>query len=664
MAVNTSAWSDPRYQKASRDIQEGAWRSALDTLHDLQRDYPQQEEIRALIENTQIRVELEQKPVSGLSPLAVMLLHRRRLSRVGVAVLVFLVLMGGWYGYQRMVEPARQVRRAQLALINTLNQAQTLLAQSAYSEAAAGFEKVLTFDPQNEEASVGLAEAQQQLVMAEQYQEAVHAAERGETIEALALFQDLRDQNANYKDVSDRIEQLLQVNRIEDIFAQAEAAYAEGRWSDAILLYNTIRQENVTYRLETVELHLFESYMAQAGNKMKSAGLSLPEIGQTAELYRRALSIRPRDTLAQANLALLSQYQQARESMAQERYDQSTPMLSAIYANDPGLLGGDARRALFDSRMGYGAQLEGNGDLLGALAQYTAAALLPVENSNSARLKILAVKVALAPTPTPTATVTPTPTPDAFAEIMKIMTPTPSPLEQFTGWIAFRSDRPGSPHGLWVMRPDGSEQQPVRDSTKLYAHLKEQVTWSQDNQRRIWVEQDGQSGKSVAIYMWRYDVPAHWREARVELLNNSGINYHPTFSPDEQSIAFTSQRHAGPTDGDWGLWGDEIFIIYFSDYNSSGYVQPRRLTHNDWEWDKHPTFSPDGQTIAFWSNRISGRAQIWAMNVDGSDQRNLSNNEWNDWDPVWILPRRELPDIREENGIGPAFDPALLELGE
>ena len=51
---------------------------------------------------------------------------------------------------------------------------------------------------------------------------------------------------------------------------------------------------------------------------------------------------------------------------------------------------------------------------------------------------------------------------------------------------------------------------------------------------------------------------------------------------------------------------------------------------------KTPVWSPDGQQIIWWSNRESGRKQIWIMNADGSQQRNLSRNDYNDWDPVWF----------------------------
>ncbi len=61
----------------------------------------------------------------------------------------------------------------------------------------------------------------------------------------------------------------------------------------------------------------------------------------------------------------------------------------------------------------------------------------------------------------------------------------------------------------------------------------------------------------------------------------------------------------------------------------------RRLTSNSWEWDKHPSWSPDGTQIVFWSNRDTGRRQLWVMNADGSNPHVLLKSTFNDWDPVW-----------------------------
>jgi len=60
-----------------------------------------------------------------------------------------------------------------------------------------------------------------------------------------------------------------------------------------------------------------------------------------------------------------------------------------------------------------------------------------------------------------------------------------------------------------------------------------------------------------------------------------------------------------------------------------------QLTANDWPWDKHPSWSPDGAPIVLLSNR-SGSQQLWLMDVDGSNQRQLTNFAFAVWDPVWV----------------------------
>ena len=62
----------------------------------------------------------------------------------------------------------------------------------------------------------------------------------------------------------------------------------------------------------------------------------------------------------------------------------------------------------------------------------------------------------------------------------------------------------------------------------------------------------------------------------------------------------------------------------------------KRLTINMWEWDKHPSWSPDGNQIVFWSNRDTGRRQLWIMNADGSNQRVMISSPYQDWDPIWL----------------------------
>lgn len=101
-------------------------------------------------------------------------------------------------------------------------------------------------------------------------------------------------------------------------------------------------------------------------------------------------------------------------------------------------------------------------------------------------------------------------------------------------------------------------------------------------------------------------------------------NYYPTWSPDGQKIAFVSVQDGNA----------DIYVI-----DAQGEGEPIRLT-TDPAWDADPSWSPDSQLIAFASNRDGGDGfQIYVMNAeDGTKQARLPNNRpigtWNSF-PNW-----------------------------
>ena len=79
---------------------------------------------------------------------------------------------------------------------------------------------------------------------------------------------------------------------------------------------------------------------------------------------------------------------------------------------------------------------------------------------------------------------------------------------------------------------------------------------------------------------------------------------------------------------------------------------------NDPENDSSPAWSPDGSRIAFsrtkivvddlFRREVSG--EIYVMNADGSEQRNLTDNMASEWQPVWSPDGSRIAFIRGANG--------------
>jgi Tol biopolymer transport system component len=122
-------------------------------------------------------------------------------------------------------------------------------------------------------------------------------------------------------------------------------------------------------------------------------------------------------------------------------------------------------------------------------------------------------------------------------------------------------------------------------------------------------------------------------ENLTKLTENEGRDGGACWSPDGERIAYTSERSGGE------------FEIFVMNKDGSGATN---LTSNT-STELHPAWSPDGRRIAFCSDR-TGRMEIFTMRPDGTNVRQATDNGFVDFEPSWSSDSSRISFVSKRDG--------------
>jgi Tol biopolymer transport system component len=128
------------------------------------------------------------------------------------------------------------------------------------------------------------------------------------------------------------------------------------------------------------------------------------------------------------------------------------------------------------------------------------------------------------------------------------------------------------------------------------------VTWSHDQKALVY---SASYYSALVFYLWRVGVGGQRPPERLEIAGRNAMA--PVISPTGNRLAFSRNVQ------DWDIWRFRI----------GGVAEPLLVSSLT---EDSPRFSPDGNKIAFESNRGGGPEEIWVANADGTNATQMTSN--------------------------------------
>lgn len=629
-AESLGARNDPRYDEAVAHLQAGEWAAAIGNLEGLAADFPDEAWIRVRLEDARMKAALDSK--TRVRPKRTTIHWRPIIVRVLLVIAVgFLAwwiitalrpTVTAYFQARQFKAETEALYRQGAAYLAAARDAAPADAAVLLADAEMKFNAVLAREADHPEAVAGLAAIpplRQQNATCLEARRLFASEAPDDWRRARTLFGELNAIRPGFCDASAAIEEINRRFTRTDLEARADAAYDAGDCTAAIGHYLALRAADANYQRARVDERIFACYLRLGKEIVERTPPALERLPEALGYFEQALTIRPRDPEAAAEQRLASLFLAGRKAAEEGRLDEAARRWESIAQERPAYLDAAVPPLLYDAYIRLGDAANAAGDCGLGYDYYSRAARLPGVDAASALARQEAARTCLTPTPTPRPTATPAPT---RPPTVPVPTAPPPPLIRFRGQIVFRAERDGAV-AYWAMNPDGSNKRYIGASPQLdkeYAELYAREAYSPDGRCRVYASKDTARGDQTA-QIYQECQEGEGKVSITKLTFFAKLSYDPVWSPAGDRIAFVSQERT--SDDIWMLvlWPSTQFWNY---------------TPNDWEWDKHPSWSPDGRKLTFWSNR-EGTPQIYVMDANGQNMQKISGDApWPEYDPLWI----------------------------
>ena len=306
-AIKTESFMDsPSFHEAMGHFRVGRWIEGFLKLADVEKNFPTEPDLRAIRQEMEVRSRISDYEVEENKHNRMRNLRKYSLRTVMTVAFLFIAFAAiytysGWIqGQLTKAQTSFSQNMQQAELTIELHNAQQLMIAGKPDEALSAYEAIQALNPDFPGLAESIARAQLLKDVEVQYTQAMNLLRLGDSAQALDLLKQVSQKMPNYRDVSLQIKSLQSQSEMTSVYNQAQLAFSEGRYEDAVTNYESLRLMDPTFQTSSVEENLFQSYIKAAQELLLAPVPTMEILRKVDNYFSQALAIKPMDREALA----------------------------------------------------------------------------------------------------------------------------------------------------------------------------------------------------------------------------------------------------------------------------------------------------------------------------------------------------------------------------
>jgi len=373
----------PFYAAGMGQMSAGQWQQALQTFQVLLKLYPDDAEVKELLEQAQMRA-----PLATFQPRPTSRVTKRLTTRRLIIWLVGLIIFGlaAYVIYTLWIDPVilQGIRQRQITQLR--EEADAAIVAGDYARAQQALQRLQALRPGNSQTDETLSRIQDVERMLSLYDQARTQIDARSWDEAIQTLTELEGLDPDFRELPELLQVAQEAQAKDQRFQAAEEAFAGANYAGAIAQFEALQQADLAFRFEEVQARLFEAHLRYGQALMEKAGADPEQVSQAITHLAEALKLSPLDSSALKERNLAESYLAALQSQNQ---DEVIERLLTIHKERPEYAGKQAAQRLYTALLERAQSSLSAGDKEAAIADYQLAAELPVEDPSQAQQELV-----------------------------------------------------------------------------------------------------------------------------------------------------------------------------------------------------------------------------------------------------------------------------------